>query len=172
MELKESNENIDLYLQQESLFDDENTSLIKDVVAIFNTNNRSAKKLALVFNKLLDSVESLGNPNQINMFGETETYNKTDVLEATLRRLEDEDNAQVTLFQTRREESTGDTKDNQGKQTTERSQVAEREALTNKEEVLSQFQGETPQSEKDKILGIVPPGFNIMPTPITEKILL
>ena len=169
MELKESNENIDLYLQQESLFDDENTSLIKDVVAIFNTNNRSAKKLALVFNKLLDSVESLGNPNQINMFGETETYNKTDVLEATLRRLEDEDNAQVTLFQTRREESTGDTKDNQGKQTTERSQVAEREALTNKEEVLSQFQGETPQSEKDKILGIVPPGFNIMPTPITEK---
>ena len=118
MSLKETGENVELYLQQESIFDNENTALIKDIVAIFNANNRSVKKLTLAFNKLLDSVESLGNPNQINMFGNTETYNKADVLEATIRRLKDEGEAQFTLFKTERKESTGDTKNNQGKQTT------------------------------------------------------
>ncbi|MDD3174566.1 MAG: hypothetical protein PHF63_13060, partial [Herbinix sp.] len=115
--LKETGKDVELYLQQESIFDNENTALIKDIIAIFNTNNRSVKKAMMVFNKLLDSVESLGNPNQINLFGEVETYNKVDVLEATLRRLEDEDNAQITLFQAKREESSGDIKEDKRKQT-------------------------------------------------------
>ena len=114
--LKEAGESIELYLQQESLFDNENTALIKDIVAIFNTNNRSTKKLMTVFNKLLDSVESLGNPNQLNLFGVSETKGKVEVLEETLRRLEDEDNAQITLFQTKREDSTEDTRSNSREQ--------------------------------------------------------
>ena len=54
--------------------------------------------MTAVFNKLFDTVENLGNPNQINILNETETYNKADVLEATLRRLENEDNAQGLRF--------------------------------------------------------------------------
>lgn len=114
MALKETGKDVELYLQQESLFDNEDTALIKDIIAIFNTNNRSVKKMTTILNKLFDSIENLGNPNQINMFGEMETPDKVHVLEATLRRLESEDNAQVTLFQSERKESTGDTQSNKG----------------------------------------------------------
>jgi hypothetical protein len=114
MALKETGKDVELYLQQESLFDNEDTALIKDIIAIFNANNRSVKKMTTILNKLFDSIENLGSPNQINMFGEMETPDKVHVLEATLRRLESEDNAQVTLFQSERKESTGDTQSNKG----------------------------------------------------------
>jgi hypothetical protein len=114
MALKETGKDVELYLKQESLFDNEDTALIKDIIAIFNANNRSVKKMTTILNKLFDSIENLGNPNQINMFGEMETPDKVHVLEATLRRLESEDNAQVTLFQSERKESTGDTQSNKG----------------------------------------------------------
>lgn len=116
MALKESGKDIELYLQQESLFDNEDTALIKDITAIFNTNNRSVKRMSTIFNKLFDSVENLGNPNQINMFGETETPDRVSVLEETLRRLENEDNAQVTLFQSGREESSESSRSDSGEQ--------------------------------------------------------
>jgi len=114
MALKETGKDVELYLKQESLFDNEDTALIKDIIAIFNANNRSVKKMTTILNKLFDSIENLGNPNQINMFGEMETPDKVHVLEATLRRLESEDNAQITLFQSERKESTGDTQSNKG----------------------------------------------------------
>jgi len=122
--------------------------------------------MTTILNKLFDSIENLGNPNQINMFGEMETPDKVHVLEATLRRLESEDNAQVTLFQSGREESPEDTRSNSTKQ---KGQGKTTEQIIDKDDIPPQFQGDTPQSEKDKVLGIVPPGFDITPTPITEK---
>ena len=105
--LKETNQNIEMYLSQKSLFDDENTALIKDLVAILSSNNRSSKKLTSFFNSLLDDIKSLGNPNQISLFEEKETFNKVDMLEAALRRFDDanKDN-QINIFDTEPKTST------------------------------------------------------------------
>ena len=97
--LKETGEDIEMYLKQESMFDNENTALIKEIVAIVNGNRRSAKKLTSFFNFLLDDIEALGNPNQVSMFGEIETFNKSNVFESALRRYDDANQEQqVTLF--------------------------------------------------------------------------
>ena len=66
--LRENGDTVQGYLQQTTLFGEELSDISKDILNIFDTYKRSAKKLTFIFNNYIDKVELLGDPNQGNYF--------------------------------------------------------------------------------------------------------
>ena len=96
--IRDRGQSVDEYLAQGNLFGDEVPAIVKDILYILENNKRSAKAINRFFAYVLDHVVKLGDPNQISIYGTVPTYNKVDVLEAIIRRFEDEGREQISLF--------------------------------------------------------------------------
>jgi disulfide oxidoreductase YuzD len=81
IELKANNTKIDEYLNQFAMFSDDTSKESKYILSAIEEYRRSAKKLREYFNRVFDSIEALGSPNQVNMFGESHDINKLEILD-------------------------------------------------------------------------------------------
>jgi len=70
--LKDSGTSVDEYIQQGSLFGTETTPFQTRIMQVFDTHKRSPKAIRGIIDNFLAASEALGNPNQINLFGENE----------------------------------------------------------------------------------------------------
>ena len=99
--LRENGDTVQGYLRQTTLFGEELSDISKDILNIFDTHKRSAKKLTFIFNNYIDKVGLLGDPNQITIFAQ-DIPSKAETLEMALRGLENvSEEQQTTLFQDR-----------------------------------------------------------------------
>ena len=77
------------FLDQTAMFDDGMSNLAKDLLSIYNTFGKSAKKLTRLFDRYSELVDMLGDPNQKDMFGETtQKATPAEVLQQALNTME------------------------------------------------------------------------------------
>ena len=67
-------------MQQELMFDDGVSASSKVILSVIDQNSRSAKKITEFLNTVLEAVEELGNPDQLNLFGEQNSINKDELI--------------------------------------------------------------------------------------------
>ena len=77
-ELKRTGESVKDWLDQESMFDQDET--VRSIVGLMEEYKMSSKKLTGVLNSMLDQVEIAGNPNQESLFGESDLPTKDDII--------------------------------------------------------------------------------------------
>ena len=82
---RNNNSTIEDYALQTALFEKE-SSLVMEMAYVFETKNRGAKQATDFYNLLLDTVEELGNPNQMS-FDTIETFQtKGEIFDATVEK--------------------------------------------------------------------------------------
>ncbi len=86
--LKDAGTSIDDYIKQGNLFGTETTSLQSRLMQVFDFHKRSAKAIRGILDNYLSAVEEIGNPNQQNLFGETNRPSAESVLEGAVRSYE------------------------------------------------------------------------------------
>lgn len=106
-ELRYEGRKVDAYLNQLSMLEEELTPEGKELLRFFD-QARSIKAVKEMLLTYAHAVESVGNPNQLGLFGE-QPPTKADMLTATFRRIEKNDKTlQATLFADERASSDGD----------------------------------------------------------------
>ena len=88
--LREQGTPVEEYINQTSLLDEKLTPLAKDILRVFDTNKRSAKKIMDIFNTYIDAVDKIGDPKQESMFGEGEKPTHAEILQAAINEVEGE----------------------------------------------------------------------------------
>lgn len=68
MDIKNSEQDVDDYLQQDSLFDDGLTDGAKEILGVLSDNRRSAKAIGEYLQSRINEVTGRGNPKQVSMF--------------------------------------------------------------------------------------------------------
>ena len=89
LNLKNSKLSVDEYLQQELMFDDGVSASSKVILSVIDQNSRSAKKVTEFLNTVLEAVEELGNPDQVNLFGEQNSINKDELIKYAYGRFDE-----------------------------------------------------------------------------------
>ncbi len=68
MDIKNSEQDVDDYLSQDSLFDDGLTDGAKEILSVLSDNRRSAKAIGEYLQSRINQVTGRGNPKQVSMF--------------------------------------------------------------------------------------------------------
>lgn len=68
MDIKNSDQDVDDYLSQDSLFDDGLTDGAKEILGVLSDNRRSAKAIGEYIQGRINEVTGRGNPKQVSMF--------------------------------------------------------------------------------------------------------
>lgn len=68
MDIKNSEQDVDDYLSQDSLFDDGLTDGAKEILGMLSDNRRSAKAIGEYIQERINEVTGRGNPKQVSMF--------------------------------------------------------------------------------------------------------
>ena len=68
---KNAGMNIEEFIAQQGMFEGNWSPEAIQIAKVFEDFKRSGKKLTMFFNKVLDGIEAMGDPNQIDMFGDT-----------------------------------------------------------------------------------------------------
>lgn len=89
LNLKNSKLSVDEYLQQELMFDDGVSASSKVILSVIDKNSRSAKKVTEFLNTVLEAVEELGNPDQVNLFGEQNSISKDELIKYVYGRFDE-----------------------------------------------------------------------------------
>lgn len=89
LNLKNSKLSVDEYLRQELMFDDGVSASSKVILSVIDQNSRSAKKITEFLNTVLEAVEELGNPDQLNLFGEQNSINKDELIKYAYGRFDE-----------------------------------------------------------------------------------
>lgn len=84
---KRAGKSVEEYTANHSLTEDWSNETIY-VARYIEKNKRSAKQIRSFFNGLFDEIESYGDPNQLNLFGEQEEHSYREALEGAIRRYE------------------------------------------------------------------------------------
>lgn len=101
-ELRERGEPVEAYLQQQSMFGEEELSPFgKELLRAFSKYATSRKKVTELLHAYADAVEAAGDPSQGTLFGERAAPSKRETLEAALQAMEvryGEQGVQASLF--------------------------------------------------------------------------
>lgn len=103
--LREQGLTVGEYLAQVSIFDD-TPALTKDLLAIFEKNKRSTKKITALFQAYAEAIDKLGNPAQMTLF-EKKIPTKQELLEAVIGEMNDSGEEQLVLFTARDQAGNG-----------------------------------------------------------------
>lgn len=97
-DLRDSGQTVEDYFNQGDLFGAELGDESKNILAVFDANKRSRKRITSLLQAYADIVEAAGDPRQTSLFGEDEAPTKLDTLEAAIRRAENEDGNQIAFW--------------------------------------------------------------------------
>lgn len=86
--LRDSGTSVDDYIQQGTLFGAETTPFQTRIMQVFDTHKRSPKAIRGIIDNFLAAGEAFGNPNQINLFGESEPISVESIFEGAVKAYE------------------------------------------------------------------------------------
>ena len=107
-DLRDEGMSVDMYLRQMEMFE-ELSPLAKEILAVFDANKRSAKKINAILQAYADVVEAQGSPDQLGLF-ETKppTPEEAWVLAVKTAERDGVDGLQATLFEAETGRNDGD----------------------------------------------------------------
>ena len=85
MSLRDANKPLDFYLNENSLFDEENSEENKAMLKFMDGNKFKVREMAELFNGLADRAFAMGNPAQGNMFGDMERPTMVELIKNTIK---------------------------------------------------------------------------------------
>lgn len=97
-DLRDSGQTVEDYFNQGDLFGSELAEEAKNILAVFDANKRSRKRITSLLQSYADIVEAAGDPRQASLFGDEAPPTKLETLEAAVRRTENEDGNQIAFW--------------------------------------------------------------------------
>ena len=86
--LRAEGQDVETYLRQVTMFEDDLSPLAKDFLVIFDRHKRSQKRLGAILRTYTEIVESLGDPKQELLFDDVRIPTKAEILQAAVEKVE------------------------------------------------------------------------------------
>ena len=97
--LREQGLPVQRYLKQQQMFGEDLSPLAREILDVFDTHSRSAKKLSAILHAYADTIFAMGNPKQEAIFAESKKVTREQVWTMAVRKVEKDEVVQPTLFQ-------------------------------------------------------------------------